>query len=312
MPVITPQARGTLTSQTSDAYQAPMKTIMANTKAASMMTPFTAPDPTPKAEVTEAIEENGQEATTIEEVKTPEAVTLSPQLTALARREQKFRQQEQAFKAEKAEFAAKQTEVAGLADLKGKLANKDYSALEELGVTYEEFVQYKLNQGDSATPEAQAYKKLEDEINGIKSSQKQNEEKQYEATVSQYRNDIKALVAKDPQFESIKELGAEDHVLQHILDTFEQDGEVLSVDEAAKEVEEALMEEAMRMSNLTKVKAKSAPAKAILPPPQKASPSLKTLTQQIAPQTPKTFGQFQHLSPKERLAQALAKSQRTP
>jgi hypothetical protein len=307
MPTITSAApRGTI--DTGSAQAQPMKTIIANTKASFIQSPFEAAQ---KAEATDTTEESGQELTPVaEESKSQEAVTLSPQLTALARREQKFRQQEQAFKAERAKFEAEKLEVAGLKPLKEKLAAKDYSALEELGIDYNEYTEYLLNKPEADKPENKALSELREELNSFKENQKKNEEKQYEATVSQYRNDIKALVAKDPQFESIKESGAEEHVLQHILSTFEEDGEVLSVEEAAREVEEQIIEDALKLAKLSKVQAKMAPEKKTLPPPTKQSTGLRTLTQQIAPPTGKTYAQFQHLSPRERLAQAIAKANR--
>ncbi len=310
MPIITSQtARTAAQASTEDSYKAPLRTLTANTKASSTHNPYSTAIETGLAPV-EKTEESGQLSIPKEEQKTQE-VTLSPQLTALARREQKFRQQEQAFKAQQAAFEADKAEVANLRDLKAKLAAKDYSALEAEGVTYEEFVQYKLNQDDGSSPEVKAVNELREELNSLKSEQKKNEEKQFEQVKGQYRSDIKALVAQDPQYSSVKEMQAEEHVLQHILDTFEQDNEVLSVAQAAQEVEDQLVLEAEKFSGLSKIKAKQTPPepeKKVLPPPQKTG--IKTLTQQIAPSSQTKFQQFQHLSPKERLAQAMAKASR--
>ncbi len=312
MPVITPQARGSVSASTSDSYVAPLrKTITANTQASLNHNPFSAPDKEPRqeAEAAETTPENGQADTKVEDTS-QSTVTLSSQATAIARMEQKVRKQEQALKADKAKLDAERAEVAQLKELKTKLAAKDYSALEAEGVTYEEYTNYKLNQGADETPEIQAIRKLEAEIKSLKTSQEDATTKQYDATIGQYRNDIKALVSKDPTYSSVKELKAEEHVLQHILDTFEQDGEVLSVEQAAQEVEDQLIEDAERMAGLSKLKAKQAssePVKKELPPPKQG---IKTITQNLPATQPKTFGQFQHLSPKERLLQAVAKAQR--
>lgn len=311
MPVITTATQRTAqTAQTEDSWKQPHRTLMANTKAATSSNPYSAALKDP-VEAPETTEEVGQASIPKEEIKTQEAVTLSPQLTALARREQKFRQQEQAFKAQQAAFEAEKAEVATLKELKAKLAAKDYSVLEAEGLTYDEYTNYKINQAEGEKPEVQALNQIREELNTIKSDQKKNEEKHFEQIKSQYRSDIKALVASDEQFSSVKEMGAEDHVLQHILDTFEQDDEVLTVAQAAQEVEEQLVLEAEKMAGLSKLKAKlksQEPEKKVLPPPQKSG--LKTLTQQIAPSVQNKFPQSQHLSPRERLAQALAKAQR--
>lgn len=270
--------------------------------------------PAPVEAAIAAVEENqsqdkeiGQPNTVVAE----KSVALSPQLAALARKEAKYRQQEQELKAKEAAFESKKTEFASFSSLKEKLAAKDFSALEELGIDYNEYTNYLLAKQEGQKPEAQAIEQLREEITGLKKSQEEAVNKQYDATVNQYRAEIKALVAKDPEYSTVKELAAEEYVVKHILDTFNEDGDVLTVEEASKEIEEALVEEAMKMSNLSKVKAKQAPPapeKKALPPP--AKPGLRTLTNTVAPTGAKTFPQMQHLSVRERLAAAVQKAQK--
>lgn len=245
----------------------------------------------------------GQESQVAE---TPKEVKLSPQVTALARREQQFRQKEQAFKAKEQEIAAKEAKLIELEALSKSLSSKDFAALEK-HIPYEEYTQYLLNKGEA--PENDPVKMLEAKLSKLEAAQEENNTKQFESIKNQYRTSIKDLISKDPYFEAIKENQAEEHVLQHILDTFEQDDVTLTVEEAAKEVEDALFEDAMKMANLKKVQAHFAPKKQLAPPTQ-AQPkaALKTITQQIAPST-KTYAQSQHLSPRERLAAALSKAQ---
>lgn len=308
MPVITSKSNHTQQeARTSDNWTPPKRSITANTQAQSISNPFSAqPQETQETEPTKEVTSTGQ--LNNKEDVSKEVVTLSPQLTALARREQKFRQEQQAFKAEQARVEQEKTETAELRALKAKLEAKDFSVLDKLGVSYEDYQQFKLNELEGTTPEAQAIGKLQEEINNLKTQREQEVDKQYESTVAQYRKDIKQLVAKDPAFESIKETAAEEHVLQHILDTFNEDGEVLSVEEAAKEIEDAIVEDAMKMSSLKKVQAKLAPPpKKILPPPQRTG--TRTITQQMTPSTTTTRS-FQSMSPRERLAAAVAKAQR--
>ncbi len=296
MPVITPQARPVAVADES-TYRAPRKTITQSTGMDLNQTLSGAP-----------AEEIRQEKPS--EETQPKEVTLSPQLTALARKEAKFRQQEQAFKAEQAKLEAERAEIATIKDIKAKLAAKDYSILDEMGVSYEEWTNYLINKGESAKPEVQAIKKLEDEIKSIKTANEQQVSKQYEATVNQYKRDIKNTVDSNPEFDSIKARAAEEHVLQHILDTFNEDGEILSVDQACKEVESAILEEAEEFLKLSKIQAKSKQVEPVktLPPPRTG---LRTLTNQVTQATPSApRNQFQHLSPKERIAQAIARSQK--
>ncbi len=296
MPVITAQDRPSPVADES-SFRQPRKSISVSTGMDLKQSLSGAP-----------VEEIRQEQQ-IEETK-PKEVTLSPQLTALARKEAKFRQQEQAFKAEQAKLEAERAEIAKMKDLKTKLESKDYSILDELGVSYEEWTNYLINKGEAQKPEVQAIKKLEDEIKGIKTANEQQVSKQYEATVNQYKRDIKNAVESNPEFDSIKARAAEEHVLQHILDTFNEDGEILSVDQACKEVENAILEEAEEFLKLSKIQAKSKQVEPVktLPPPRTG---LRTLTNQVTQATPSApRNQFQHLSPKERIAQAIARSQK--
>lgn len=299
MPVVTPQERPVAVADES-AYRAPRKTVTAST-GMDLKKSFSG------APVEEIRQENKPEETS----QIPKEVTLSPQLTALARKEAKFRQQEQAFKAEQQKLAEEKAKVVKLLELESKLASKDYSVLDEIGVSYEEWTKYLINKGESEKPEVQAIRKLESEIDGIKKANEQSVTKQYEATVNQYKRDIKNLIDSNPEFDSVKTMKAEDHVLQHILDTFNEDGDILSVEQAAKEIEEHLVEEALEMAKLKRVQERLAPKveeKRQLPPPKSG---LRTLSNQVTQSTPSVpRNQFQHMSMKERIAAAVAKSQK--
>ncbi len=289
MPVVTAQDRPIVQSE--ESYRAPKKTIQASTGMDLQQSVSGAPQ--------------DRQPQVPEETK-PKEATLSPQLTALARKEAKFRQQEQAFKARESAVAAKEAEFGKLAELKAKLANKDYSIFDEIGVSYEDWTQYLLNKGETAKPEIQAINELKDELKSIKTANETNVTKQYEATVNQYKRDIKNLVESNPEYSSIKEKKAEEHVLQHILDTFNEDGEVLTVEQAAKEIEDAILEEAKEYSQLTKLKAQPEQPSKQLPPPKSGLRTLTNTITQTIPSAPRN--QFQHLSPKERIAQAVARA----
>lgn len=309
MPTITARqdaGRQTQTAQTETPWSRPRESVTASTK----------PPETFAEKFAKQSPEPGQASITADtqavRPAASKAVTLSPQLTALARKEAKIRQQEQAFKAEKAAFEAKQTEANSLLQIKEKLAAKDFSALEALGVSYEDYANYVLNKPETEKPEFQAIKKVENDLQQMKAEQEARTAKQYEITLGQYRSEIKRLVDSNPAFSSIKELQAEEHVLQHIIDTVEEDNEVLSVEQASKEIEDFLVEDALAMSKLSKVRAQTTPTapKKTLPPPTTRQPA-RTLTNTASPaSTEKYTGkQMQHLTPKERIALALQKAQ---
>lgn len=299
MPIISLQDRPQPAADES-AWRAPKKVIHASTGMDLTKSVSGAPQ-----------DSNRQSEQVEETLTTPKEVTLSPQLTALARKEAKIRQQELALKADKDAIATERAEIAKLKDLKTKLAAKDYSVLDEIGVSYEEWTNYLINKGETSKPEVEAIKKLEDEIKGIKTANEQQVNKQYEATVNQYKRDIKNAVESNPEFDSIKSQKAEEHVLKHILDTFNEDGEILTVDQACKEVETAILEEAREYLKLTKIQSEIKPKveEKILPPPKQSLRTLTNQATQVNPSTPRN--QFQHLSPKERLAQAIARASKS-
>ena len=107
------------------------------------------------------------------------------------------------------------------------------------------------------------------------------------------------MVSGSEDFSSIKELGAEEIVLQHINDSFEEDGVELSAEEAAKEIEAALVARAEKFASLTKLKKQQETR--TLPPP-KAS---KTITQNMTTTPVKSSTKPMHLmSESEQWAEA--------
>ncbi len=168
-----------------------------------------------------------------------------------------------------------------------------------------------MEQQSKQDPAQAALKSLEAKVDKLQNDQEQTVSKQYEATVKQYKKEIDDLIAKDENFVTIKEEGLSDAVLQHILDSFHEDGVVLSVEEASKDIEDYLVEQALRMANLTKVKAKLAPPveeKKTLPPPVKSG--LRTLTNDVTSVPTRTHNQSQHLSMSERIKQAIARAEK--
>lgn len=250
------------------------------------------------------VEVSGQPAISAEKVptevpvKTEETVTLSPQVAALARKEQEYRRKEAALSAERAE-------IAELKALKAKLANKDFSGIEDL-VKYDDYTQYLIDKQEATTPEQQAVKKLATEVENLKKSQADDVSKRFEAAVQERRRAVTSLVETNEDYSSIKELKMQEAVVQHILDTWENDQIDLSPEEAAKEVEAELIERANKLSALSKLKPK-APAiedpKNTLPP---LKPQLKTLTNNMAAtgEIKRPVKSFQSMTDNERYAEA--------
>lgn len=300
MPSISP-ARSAIPLQSQDQYRQPRKEVTTSTG-------MTLPPPVEAKPVEEKQEAQEPGQPGIAEETDPKAVTLSPQLTALARKQQKLQSEIQLQRDKEAAFAAKEADFIPKTAFKAKLHENAVEALKSIDLDYEELTNLILAQTQGDDP----VKKLESKIDQMQNEQKENVSKQYEATVAQYRKEIESLVASDEAYITIKEENRQDAVLQHILETFKSDGEVLSVEEASKDIEEFLVEEAMNKTKLTKVKAKFTPPEVKtdekkLPPPKQG---VKTLTESVDATPRRAYGQFQHLSMKERIAQAVARAQK--
>lgn len=222
---------------------------------------------------TEAIE-------TVPEVKKEEAI--SPKFAELARREKGLRQLQKQIQEEKAALKAKEDEYKTNYIPKSQLTANPYQTLLDAGFTHDQLLQLSLN---VPNPQDQAYQKLQAEIQALKAeteltkkAHQDTQTKAYENAVNQVRRDAVKIVESNPEFETIKELGATEAVVELIKQTFDTDGTLLSVEDAAKQVEEHLLEEALKMASLNKIKAK-------MQPPAPAAPEKKTFQEAIK-QTP--------------------------
>jgi nitrous oxide reductase len=234
--------------------------------------------PQKAADTTAVGQSNNNERVPAEPGKAAETVTLSPQMAALARKEQKARQFEQQLKQKEADLAKQLAEVEELKGLKSKLAAKDYSGLDNL-VSYDEYTQYLLNKGTELTPEQKRLQEISQKLETVEKTFQDDIEKRFEAAKQERRTAIKALAEK-PEFHGIKKLQVEEHVLQHILDTWEHESIEITPEQAAKEVLDVLQEKAKAYNAAFHVEQAPTGAedKKELPP---LKPAVKTLTNQM-------------------------------
>ena len=250
---------------------------------------------------------------------------MSPKLVELARRAKaqraaqiKLQQEQQALVAARAEIERKHREYETNYIPKDRLQNDFLGVLADAGITPEQ-IQNFFQQQPTASVELklqQAMKRIEELENGTKTFAKNQEEQaqqNYEAAINQIRNDAKVLVNTDPNFELVKEMRAEEEIVNLIKRVFDEGipgvytpGTVLSVDDAAAQVEDYLFEEATRVANLSKVKQKlgvSAPVETSpkqTQPPLNKQQSIKTITNSMVATPTKP------LSAAERRARAIA------
>jgi len=261
----------------------------------------------PEAQNTPQSSTNGSSAA----VSAPEeSVKLSPQLSALARKEQAFRQREQALKAREKEFEERAAEAEKYRQLKERASKNDYSGIEqEFGLNYENHTKYLLEQQAGEDPNSQKFKQLEDEISNLKKEQEENATKQYEETVAAYRKELTQLAETNPEYlkvKSFKDTGADgkdftgiDVAMQFILDSFEEDGTEVTVEDALKLTKKHIEETANKWASF--IDKPEAPAQKILPPPKVGS---KTLTNDMQPSGEVKKKPLQYMSDEERYAEA--------
>lgn len=217
--------------------------------------------------------ESVESETVKEETKAVEEEPISSQYAVLARKEKALRQRDQQLRAREA--AIKTQEDASKAALappkpafdeskyisKDRLLEDTFGALSELGLTYDQLTERALNAPKSEdlaiTNELKALreelKAIKGETENTKKSIQDQQTQSYQQAVAQIRNEAKNLVDHNPDFETIKETSSIGDVVDLIEQTFKEDGILLTVEEAARQVEDYLVEEAMKITKIKKI-----------------------------------------------------------
>lgn len=197
--------------------------------------------------------------------ETPKAEeALSPRFAALAREQKILRQRQQALKAQEDAWLKKQSEYESNYIPKDKIKADGVSVLLENGYTMDQIAQILLNNNSPKDP---AMVKMEQKILDLEQKAqepiKRFEEiqaKQREQAINNVRNDVKLLVDSDENFETIKEMDAQEAVVDLIIKVFDETGDLLTTADASKQIEEKLLERALKFAALKKVQSKlSAP-----------------------------------------------------
>ncbi len=280
--------------------------INQNAVSAEDLSAIKAPEPTEMIEETDVntpVDETVEAAAPVEE--TPkEDPALSRQFAQLARQERalnakrqqqetQWRAREEALKAREAAVSQQpKTDMTGYIS-KDQLRLDPLAVFAEAGLSYDDITQQILTQ-QPRDPRTDAHiARLEAKLaaleEGAQNTQKSYQEQQvqsYKAAINQISQDAKALVQSDPvAYEAISKTGTVREVVKLIEDTYNKDGILMSVEEAAQQVEDYLVEENYNMAtNIQKIKnrmqqasAKSNASNEKTQAPQKQT-QMKTLT----------------------------------
>lgn len=222
---------------------------------------------------TEEIQVAEETAEVVQEAPKAEDTALSKQFAQLARQEkalrarqqqadQAMRAREDALKAREAAISAKDQEYSQGYVSKDRIKAEALQVLAEAGVPYDDIVQQMINGQTPSDPRLNAeIKALRNELAAIKAdrettqkSYQEGQQQQYQAAVKQIELDARTLVKSDPNFETIRATNSIKDVVELITQTYDKDGVLLSVEEAAQQVEDYLVEEAMKFTKIDKIK----------------------------------------------------------
>lgn len=205
---------------------------------------------------TQAVEAQVEEAKSVD--------PLSPKFAALARQQKMIRQQQIEFQEQKKAFEAERQQIEQAKSWKQRLTQDPYSVMLEAGLTADQVAALMLQQPNV---EDQKFSQVQSELKAIKEAQEQAkqeaqrvQQQQYDNAVTQIRNDVENLVMADESYETIKTMGASEAVVALIEENFHKTGRLLSIEDAAKDVEEYLVEEAMKIASINKIKSRFIPA----------------------------------------------------
>lgn len=301
----------------------------ARARAIAMLSPETAAAPKPHTQIhTQEYPVQNANQVSVEELSAIKAPSEQPETqpeapkeepvknTELERQYQELARQERVLRAraqkQAAEFKAKeealqaqyrQAEERIKAYEQGYISKDKFkadglAALEEAGSSYDAISQQVLTQ-QPKDPRVEAHiSRLEAKISELEKSNRSNQEsntrqqeEQYKAAVRQIETEAKALVKSDAQaYEAIAATNSIKDVVDLIEQTYHKDGVLLSVEEAAQEVENYLVEEGLStLSRIEKIKKRLVQTSAVVAPakqeektaePQKTQ--MKTLTNTVS------------------------------
>lgn len=245
-------------------------------------------------------------ATSTPETQAATDKQISPQYAALARQQRAIRKQQQELQAERERL--KQEAEAYKKDYVpvSKLKEDPLSVLIEQGLTHEQIMELALSQQDPNSQLARQFdskiRSVEEKLSAYEKQQQEKQEREYQQAVDRVRNEVTDIVDASTEYELIKANEAQEAVVSLIEETFKESGKLLTAADAAKQVEDYLLEQAEKLAKLEKVKARLNPAPETATqqaPAAKAQPQ-KTLTHAL------TATPSKPLTAKERRERAIA------
>lgn len=213
-----------------------------------------------------------------------------PRDAIYARKERQLRKMQQAMAEEKKTLMAKIAEYETGYIPKARLKQDLWGVLGEEGYDYNTLTEQMLSQPNMNDPATRALmaklKQLEDKQNAAERQAQESTQAQYAQAIKQISSEVRMVVDSNPEYESIKETGMQDAVVELIEQTFNSKGYLMDIEAAAKEVEAHLLAEAEKFTKLKKLQKPSAEQQTQATAPQtQAKQPIKTLTNAVTMQS---------------------------
>lgn len=267
---------------------------------------------TEEVQVTETPQETPRETAPEDKAK------LDNQYQIIARKERQLRakqqqlestikNREEAIKSRETELARREQELLGGYISKQKLKSNPLLVLNEEGVTYDELTQQILNSSPMdprmealINKQSEQLTQLQAKVDAYENNTKTAQANQKASALKQIKRDAGDMVKANPEeFALIQATNSLQDVVDLIDKTYEEEGYVMSLEDALNETETYLIEEADRLARIDKIKKRIAAPQANAQQPDKQTPNqsqqqqpMKTLTNSV--------GSTRRLSAKER------------
>lgn len=223
---------------------------------------------------------------------------LASKFAALTRKERALREQQNQLKKQQAEIEQlrKQFDERGSSEksLADRLKSEPLKVLSEAGLTFEDLSQIVLNEGNP-TPEmlikrtrdeieSKYTKELEELKRSMIEKEKAAEEAKVDAVKQQYMAELTEYVNSNEKYELIRANDSVQLVYDVVEAFYQESGKVLSLQEAADQVESYLEDEAKKIFELKKFKQTSPKQDQQPGQPKQTAPTLSNAMASQAPQ----------------------------
>lgn len=222
-------------------------------------------DPVVKAPVEGIAPEAPKSETLAAPAVAPVADPNAARLDQLTRKEKALRHQARQLEAQRQAFQAEQTKLKSqpqAPDWKSRMKQDFAGMLAEAGLTPDDVAQQIINTSSSDVQLktlAQKLSEQEAKITEMSQTYTESQKKAYDGAVKQLRRDVEGLVNSDPSFETIQATKNYDAVVSLVEQTYNEDGYLMTAKEAAQQIEDYLVEEAVNLAKLKKIQQKLAP-----------------------------------------------------